>query len=141
MLKMIKREEKLTYTSQLSRANLHTCKTVYTWAKTIPSETLTIKTLDNKDILNNMNNSPCNYTTSPFSDPNHGHFVTRDIHIIENNKLRKRLCLCFAKVSNTKDLSPLLFQTKKLKYKIAWKTSLLIGAIKRESLSNTLHNG
>ena len=119
MIKMIKREEKLTYTSQLSRANLHTCKTVYTWAKTIPSEIFNhkefIKTLDNKDILDTMNNSPCNNTTSPFSDPNHGHFVTRDIHIIENNKLRKRLCLCFAKVSNTKYQSPLLFQTEKLK--------------------------
>ena len=31
-----------------------------------------IKTLDTKDILDNMNNLPCNCTTSPFTDANHG---------------------------------------------------------------------
>ena len=37
-----------------------------------------IKTLDTKDILENTNNLSCNCTTSPFTDPNHGHIVTGD---------------------------------------------------------------
>ena len=44
------------------------------------------------DILDNMNNLPCNCTTSPFTDPNHRHIVTGDIRIVQNNKLRKLLC-------------------------------------------------
>ena len=31
-----------------------------------------MKTLDNKDILDNMNNLCCNCTTSPFTDLNNG---------------------------------------------------------------------
>ena len=51
-----------------------------------------IKTLDTNNILGNMNNLPYNCTTSPFTDPNHGHIVTGDIHIVQNNKLSKLLC-------------------------------------------------
>ena len=51
-----------------------------------------IKTLDTKDILDSTNNLPCNCTTSPLTDPNHGHIVTVDIRIVQNNKLRKLLC-------------------------------------------------
>ena len=51
-----------------------------------------IKTLETKNILDNLNNLPCSCTTSPFTDPNHGHIVTEDIHIVQNNKLRKLLC-------------------------------------------------
>ena len=39
-----------------------------------------------------MNNLPCNCTTLPFTDPNHGHIVTVDMRIAQNNKLRKLLC-------------------------------------------------
>ena len=35
---------------------------------------------------------PCKCTTSPFTDPNHGHIVTEDILIVQNNELRKMLC-------------------------------------------------
>ena len=70
--------------------------TVYTLTKTIRSKIFNhkefIKTLDTKDILENMNNLPCNCTTSPFTDANHGHIVTGDIRIVQNNKLRKLLC-------------------------------------------------
>ena len=69
--------------------------TVYTLTKTIRSKIFNhkefIKTLDTKDILDNMNNLPCNCTTSPFTDPNHGHIVSGDIRIVQNNKLRKLL--------------------------------------------------
>ena len=51
-----------------------------------------MKILDTKDILDNMNNLPCNCTTLPFTDSNHGHIGTGDISIVQNNKLRKRLC-------------------------------------------------
>ena len=34
---------------------------------------------------------PCNCTTSPFADPNHGHIVAVDIRIVQNNKLTKLL--------------------------------------------------
>ena len=39
-----------------------------------------------------MNKLPCNCTTSPFTDANHGHIVSGDIRIVQNNKLRKLLC-------------------------------------------------
>ena len=39
-----------------------------------------------------MNNLSCNCTTSPFTDTNHGHIVSGDIRIVQNNKLRKLLC-------------------------------------------------
>ena len=48
-----------------------------------------IETLYTKDILDNMNNLPCNSTKSLFTDPNHGHAVTGVICILQNNKLRK----------------------------------------------------
>ena len=48
-------------------------------------------TIDTKDILYNMKNLPCNCTTSPLTDRNHGHIVTGDIRILQNNKLRKLL--------------------------------------------------
>ena len=70
--------------------------TVYKLTKTIRSKIFNhkefIKTLDPKDILDNINNLPCNCTISPFADPNHGHIVTGDIRIVQNNKLRKLLC-------------------------------------------------
>ena len=70
--------------------------TVYALPKTIPSKIFNheefIRTLDTKGILDNMNNLPCNCTTSPFADPNNGYIVTGDIRIVQNNKLRKLLC-------------------------------------------------
>ena len=59
--------------------------------KNLPTQ-FNMKTFDTKDILDNMNNLPCNCTTSPFTDPNHGHIVSGDIRIVQNNKLRKLLC-------------------------------------------------
>ena len=70
--------------------------TVFTLTKTIRCKICNhkelIKTLDTKDILDNMNNLPCNCTTSPFADPNHEHIVAGDTSIVQNNKLRKLLC-------------------------------------------------
>ena len=69
--------------------------TVYTLTKAIRSKTFNLKefirALNTIDILDNMNNLPCSYTTSPVTDPNHGHVVTGDICIAQNNKLRKLL--------------------------------------------------
>ena len=39
-----------------------------------------------------MNNLPCNCTTSPFADSNHGHIVAGDKPIFQNIKLRKLIC-------------------------------------------------
>ena len=76
--------------------NTEQISTVYTLTKTIRSKIFNhkefLKTLDTKDILDNTNNLPCNCTTSPFTDPNHGHIVTGDISITQNKKLRKLLC-------------------------------------------------
>ena len=51
--------------------------TVYTLINTMQSKIFNhkkiIKTLDTKNILNNMSNLLCNCITSPFTDPNHGH--------------------------------------------------------------------
>ena len=70
--------------------------TVYTLTKTIRSKIFNhkefIKTLDTKDILDNMNKLPGNCTTSPFIDASHEHIVSGDICIAQNNKLRKLLC-------------------------------------------------
>ena len=70
--------------------------TVYKLTKTIRSKIINhkefIKTLDTKDILDNMNNLPCNGTTSPFTDAKHEHIVSENIRIVQNNKLRKLLC-------------------------------------------------
>ena len=80
----------LTYTIQRNRTNFNSI-----YIKTIRSKIFNhkefIKTLDTKDILENMNNLPCNCTT-PFTDANHGHIVSGDIRIVPNNKLRKLLC-------------------------------------------------
>ena len=69
---------------------------IYTLTKTIQSNMFNqeefIKALDTKGILDNMNYLFCNCTTSPFTDPNHGHIVPGDIRIVQNNKLRKLLC-------------------------------------------------
>ena len=69
--------------------------TVYTLTKTIRSKIFNhkefIKTLDTKDILDDMSNLPGNCTTSPFTDLNHGHVVTGDISTVQNNKLTKLL--------------------------------------------------
>ena len=51
-----------------------------------------IKTLDTNNMLHNMNNLPCNCTTSLFTDPNHGNIASGDICLVQNNKLRKLLC-------------------------------------------------
>ena len=70
--------------------------TVYALTKAMRSKIFNhkefIKTLDTKDILDNINNLPCSCTTSPFTNPNYGHIVTGDIRIVQNNKLRKLLC-------------------------------------------------
>ena len=80
-----------TYTIQLKQIS-----TVYTLTKIIQSKIFNhkefLKTLDTKDILDNMNNLPCNCTISPFKNLNHGHIVTGDIHIVQNNQWRKLLC-------------------------------------------------
>ena len=68
--------------------------TVYTLTKTIQSKIFNrkefIRTLDPKDILDNMNNLPCNCTTSLYKSKPRG-TVTGDMHIAQN-KLRKLLC-------------------------------------------------
>ena len=65
-----------------------------------------ITTVDTKDILDNTNSLPCNWTTSPFTDPNHGHIVTGDIRIVQNNKLRKLPYEGETKINNSfKDFS------------------------------------
>ena len=40
----------------------------------------------------NMNNLPCNCTTSPFTNPNYVYIVTGDIYIVQDNKLKKLVC-------------------------------------------------
>ena len=61
--------------------------TVYKLTKIIRSKIFNhkefIKTLDPKDTLDTINNLPCNCTTSPFADPNHGHIVTGDMLIVQ----------------------------------------------------------
>ena len=69
--------------------------TVHTLTKAIRSKIFNrkefIKTLHTKNILDNMDNLPCNCTTSSFTDR---HIVTGDIRIVQNKKLRKLLCNC-----------------------------------------------
>ena len=66
--------------------------TVYTLTKVIQSKIFSdrefIKTLDTKNILDNVKNMPGNCTTSPFTDSNHGNVVTGDICIVQSNTLR-----------------------------------------------------
>ena len=63
--------------------------TVHTLTKTIQSKVFNhkqfVRTLDTKNILENMKNLPCNYTASAFTDPNHRNIITGDIRIIQNN--------------------------------------------------------
>ena len=70
--------------------------TVYTLTETIRSKIFNhkvfIKTLDTKDILDNLINLPYNCITSPFTDPTHWHIVSGDKRIVQNNKSRKLLC-------------------------------------------------
>ena len=84
-----------------------------------------------------MNNLPCHCRTLPFTDPNHGHIVTGDIRIPQNNKLRKILCKgpkyrepVSVKFSNCKT------ETKNslVKFSSDW-------CNKKESLSNVSHSG
>ena len=76
--------------------------TVYTLTKTIRSKIFNhkefIKTLDTKDILGNMNKLPCNCTTSPFRDANHGHVVSGGIRIVQNKgpKYREPVSINFS---------------------------------------------
>ena len=90
MIKNVKKNlsTQLNKTEQIS--------TVYTLTKTIRSKIFNhkefMKTLDTKDILDNMNNLACNCITSPLTDPNHRHIVTGDIRIVQSSKLRKLLC-------------------------------------------------
>ena len=60
---------------------------VYILTKTIQSKLFNhkgfIRVLDTSAVLDNMNNLPCNCTTSPFTYPNHGHIVTGDITLTE----------------------------------------------------------
>ena len=69
--------------------------TVYTLTKKTRSKIFNhkefIKTLDTKNILDNMNDLPCNCTLSPFTGLNNGHIVTGNIRIVQRNKLRKLL--------------------------------------------------
>ena len=63
--------------------------------------------------------------------------VTGDIRIVQNNKLRKLLCKC------PKYREPVSINFSNCETEIknrALQNFLLIGAIKRDSLSNALHN-
>ena len=80
---------KKNLTTQFNRTEQ--ISTVYTLTKTrsvLFNHKECIKTLDTQDILDNMNNLPCNCTTSSFTNPNHGHIVTGDICIVQNNKIK-----------------------------------------------------
>ena len=83
---MIKTRKK----SYLYNSTKQRISTVYTLLKTIRSKIFHhnkfIKTLDTKNILHNINNLPCNYTTSQFTVSNHRHNVTGDILIDQKNK-------------------------------------------------------
>ena len=82
---MIKRGRKTyLHNSKKKKKNPEKISTVYTLTKTILNHEKFIKTLDTKDILDNMNKLPCNCTISPFTDPNHEHIVTGDIRIVQN---------------------------------------------------------
>ena len=114
--------------------------TVYTLTKTIQSKIFNqkefIKTLDIKYILDNMNNLPCNCTTTICRSKPWAYCKWR------HTCCPKKNCeSCYAKVPNTGNQSPLTFQIAKLKQKITLQNIFLIGAIKRESLFNALDNG
>ena len=52
----------------------------------------TVGEINVTDFVNNENIYPCNCENSPFKDRYHGHIITGDLRIIENNKLRKIIC-------------------------------------------------
>ena len=115
--------------------------TVYTLTKTMRSKIFNhkefIKTLDTNDILDNINNWPCNCTTSPFTEPNHGHIVTGDICIVQNNKLSKLL------FKGPKYREPVSsnFLNCKTEIKNSLTNFSFYWCNKRESLSKAFHNG
>ena len=100
--------------------------TVYILTKTIQSKIFNhkefIETLDTKDILDNMSSLSCNCTTSPFTDTNHGHIVTGDIRIVQDNKLRKLLCKG-PKYREPVSVNFSNYKTEKIAFKKARKTA------------------
>ena len=84
-----------------------------------------------------MNNLPCNCTTSQFTDANHGHILSGDICIVQNNKLRKLLC----KGPKYREPVSINFSNCKTKIKTDLQNFLLIGTLKWESLSDASYNG
>ena len=50
-----------------------------------------IKDIDTNNIVDNIASLPCNCDNSLYKDQHHGHIVTGDLRIVENNKLRKIL--------------------------------------------------
>ena len=53
------------------------------------------KTVQERDVdsfLADPSILPCSCTDSPFVDAHHGHIISGDLRIVENNKLRKLLC-------------------------------------------------
>ena len=70
--------------------------TIYKLSNTIRSKIYNHKSflqnLDTAEIIKKQNDLPCDCNDSPFKDPNHGHIVTGDLRIVQNNKLRKLLC-------------------------------------------------
>ena len=83
-----------------------------------------------------MNNLLCNCTTSPFTDPNHGHIVTEDINIAQNNKLRKLLY----KGLKYRESVSINFSNCKTEIKNSLTKFSSDWCNKRESMSNALHN-
>ena len=84
-----------------------------------------------------MNNLPCNWAASSFTDPNRGHIPNGGMRIVQNNKLRKLLC----KGPKYRDIVFINFSNSKSEIKNSLTKFLPIVAIKRVSLSNALHNG
>ena len=52
----------------------------------------TVQELDVDAFLADSSILPCSCTDSPFVDAHHGHIISGDLRIVENNKLRKILC-------------------------------------------------
>ena len=50
-----------------------------------------VKDLDTVNIINNLDSLPCSCQNSKYKDQHHGHIITGDLGIVENNKLRKIL--------------------------------------------------
>ena len=68
---------------------------VYSLAKSIRSKIFnykkTVQELDVDAFLTNPSILPCSCIDSPFIDAHHGHIITGDLRIVQNNKLRKLL--------------------------------------------------